>query len=233
MLEKLSHVQRFDLSLDALEEDKKRTPEELLSMRRRKEELQAALNMQLQRHDELRREINANELELKDLEARRKAASDSALRADSSKEAAQYQNQELQFATRIEELEADTLPLIERLEELAAEIASLREQLAALEPQLEALVEAERERVARIDEEIAALASERDAVARELNPALLKQYEQVRRSRRGLGLAAVRDQRCSGCNMRLPIHVVQKVHKGQEVTRCPSCGRILWLETES
>lgn len=233
MLEKLSHVQRFDLSLDALEEDKKRTPEQLITTRRRQQELQAALNIQLQRHDELRREINANELELKDLEARRRAAADSAVRASSGKEAAQYQNQELQFATRVEELETDTLPLIERLEDLAAEIAALQQQLAELKPQLEALAETEQARVARIDQEVAAIAVERDTVARELSPELLRQYEQVRRSKRGLGLAAVRQQRCAGCNMRLPIHVVQKVHKAQSVTRCPSCGRILWLEADS
>jgi len=232
MLEKLSHVQRFDLNLDALEEDKKRTPDDFLTMRRRQEELQAALNIQLQRHDELRREIDANELELKDLVARRKAAADSAIRASSGKEAAQYQNQELQFATRVEELETDTLPMIEQLEEQATEIASLQQQLAELKPQLEALVKTEQARVAQIDQEIAAIAGERAVVAREINPELLKQYEQVRRSKRGLGLAAVRQQRCAGCNMRLPIHVVQKVHKAQEVTRCPSCGRILWLEVE-
>jgi predicted nucleic acid-binding Zn-ribbon protein len=230
MLEKLSEVQSRDLELLALEEERKKTPPELIELRRRKESLEAALAQTLDKRREVQKTVNDNELELQSLEARRKSAADAAVAAASGKEASQYQNQELQFATRVQELEEDTMPLLERLEALDAESEALRAQLAELEPQLEQIASAEHARVSALDEKAAALLGERDALAREIDGSLLKQYEQVRRAKRGLGLVAVIDmQRCGGCNMRLPMHVVQKVATSASVTRCPSCGRILWV----
>ncbi|MEX2502520.1 MAG: C4-type zinc ribbon domain-containing protein, partial [Trueperaceae bacterium] len=59
---------------------------------------------------------------------------------------------------------------------------------------------------------------------------LLRQYEQVRKAKRGVGLVElVAGRNCGGCNMMLPIHVVQKAKRaGPAIVRCPSCGRILW-----
>ncbi len=229
MLEKLNNVQTRDLDLDALEQEKKKTPKELIATREQKASLQAALDNAQQRHNELRKQLNINELELEDLATRRKSAADSATAARNSKEASQYQNQELQFATRLQELEDDTIPLIGSMEQLEKELQTLKEQLAELEPKLEELLKAEDARLATVNEKIAALAGERDALAREIDASLLKQYEQVRRSKRGLGIVAIIDnQRCGGCNMRLPIHVIQKAKSGRGITRCPSCGRILW-----
>ena len=98
----------------------------------------------------------------------------------------------------------------------------------ATDERLEELNRAEEERVAGVDQKMTDIRVQREALAADIDAALLKQYDQVRRSRRGVGLAEVVDNAtCSGCNVRLPIHVVQKVRKGAAITRCPSCGRIL------
>jgi hypothetical protein len=147
------------------------------------------------------------------------------------KEASQYQNQELQFTTRVQELEEDTLPLMEQLETAEQEAAALQAELDELQPTLDAMAQAESERVEAIDASTKRIRSERDALAAGIDAPLLKQYEQVRRARRGLGLAEVLDhQSCGGCSVRLPIHVIQKARSGRGVTRCPSCGRILWFK---
>jgi uncharacterized protein len=234
MLEKLSQVQTYDLDLDALEEKKKLTPQELLDIERRKEELSADLASVKRAYHDLRRQVDASELEIKSLSERRRAAANAASAARNPKEVSQYQNQELQFATRLEELETDTLPLIERMDELEGGVNRLQAEVDALEPEYQRMLEAERQRISEIEEESAVIAGNRDALAREIDPGLLKQYEQVRRSRRGLGLVPiVGNRRCGGCNVQLPLHVMQKASRGQGVTRCPSCGRILWPQDGS
>lgn len=237
MLEQLSHVQALDLQLDELEREKGQTPTELTSLRQHISRLQDSLETLQSEVDALRREVNSNELEIKDLDARRQGAAKAALEATNSKEISQYQNQELQFATRLEELENETLPLIDRLEKLEQERDRLKEQLADKEPELDALIEQEQQRLDALDASIGVQAGERDALARGLDATLLRQYEQIRRSKRGIGLVTIVDnQRCGGCNMRLPIHILQKTQKKLNVrslTRCPSCGRILWLKSFS
>lgn len=230
MLEKLHDVQTRDLELDALDAQKHQTPQALLDTRAEHRALQARLEEKRQQLEQLRKEVRANELELEALQDRRKSAAAASLAASSAKEAAQYQNQELQFATRVEELEGDTLPLMERLEGLQNEVAALESEMAELQPRLDALSAEEEARLNALEREVEHLRRLRDALAGEIDPALLKQYEQVRRSRRGVGLALVVDgQRCGGCNVLLPIHILQKVKRGG-VTRCPSCGRILWYQ---
>ncbi len=231
MLEKLSSVQNKDLELDALQAEKSQTPQELLDTEAKRETLERRLADKRASLAEVRKEIRANELELSSLQARRKSATEAALMATSAKEASQYQNQELQFATRVEELEGDTLPVMERAETLQAEVEALENELGEVEPLLQSLTEQETVRVKAIDDAARALTGERDALTEGIDKTLLKQYEHVRRSKRGVGLAAIVDStRCSGCNVRLPLHVVQKVKAGKGVTRCPSCGRILWFE---
>ena len=228
-LKTLSDVQNQDLRLDRLREERAETPPELIDTQTRKEALEAELTRRMLERDAMRKRVNKAELELETLDARRKDASEAALRADTAKEASQFQNQELQFATRVQELEEDTMPLLEELDRMNAEIEELEDQLAELEPVLAELTTTEQERVAGIDEQIETIREERDALASDIDATLLRQYEQVRKARRGVGLVEVVDnQRCGGCNVRLPIHVIQKAKRGGDVTRCPSCGRILW-----
>lgn len=231
MLDKLNDVQSLDLRLDGLDEEKAQTPPELIEIRKTKLDLERRLAARQQEHHALRQRVSANELDLQSLQQRRKSATESALQAISTKEASQYQNQELQFATRIQELEEDTLPLMEQLETLGEQVAELEAQLGEVEPELERLATEEEERVSAIESSMAEIRTERKALSDEIDANLLRQYEQVRRSRRGVGLVDVVDnKRCGGCNVQLPIHVVQKARKPDAVVRCPSCGRILWAK---
>jgi len=229
MLNRLAEVQALDLKLDRLQEERGQVPHELVATAAKQRELEERKAQKQLEADELRRRISANELELKTLQERRRGAADSAVRAATSKEASQYQNQELQFATRLSELEEDTVPLLESQDALEAELAGLTSELAELVPVLAGLEQAESDRVAAVDEQSVSVVAERNGLAAAVTPALLKQYEQVRKARRGIGLAEVVDNStCGGCSVRLPIHVVQKVRRGDGVTRCPSCGRILY-----
>ncbi len=228
MLNRLAEVQTLDLELDSLLQERGQVPTELLEAIEHRRGLERTIEVRTQELGELRRAVNANELELKSMEERRRTAAANAVRASSPKEVSQFQNQELQFGTRVQELEEDTLPLMESHDQLAEVVAALDAELAELLPQLAALDQAEQERVAAVDGKMQEIRSQRDTLAASIDAPLLKQYDQVRKSRRGIGLAEVVDNAtCSGCSVRLPIHVVQKARKGAGVTRCPSCGRIL------
>jgi len=231
MLERLSEVQARDLQLDSLDAERAQVPTELVEIREERRALESRLADRASERDALRSRVRAADVELQGLRDRVKIASESSLRADSAKEAAQFQNQELQFSTRAQELEEDTLPLMVELEELETVVADLGAQLAELVPRHDAMEATEAERLAEIDVREVELRQARDALAADVPAQLLKQYEQVRRSKRGVGLVELAaGRRCGGCNVQLPIHVVQKAKKATSVVRCPSCGRILWAK---
>ncbi len=229
MLQTLTEVQAFDLAIDGLEAERAQVPSELTELQERVKQLEASSARKSLEVADLQRRVDANEFELKAMGERRKSASESALRASSPKEASQYQNQELQMAARAQELEEDTLPLMQALEDASGELSALKEELEGLVPELRELQALEEQRVAGLDERIAQTRTQRDALAGTVDAPLLKQYEQVRRSRKGVGVVHIVDNaKCGGCNVKLPLHVVQKVRSGNGITRCSNCGRILW-----
>lgn len=230
MLEKLTDVQTQDLSVDALEHEKLKTPQALIDLKAEVEALERKLFDRKGKYQEVAKQVKNNELEMGSLAERRKSASNSALHAQSSKEASQFQNQELQFATRLEELEADTLPIMERMEVLGQEVATLEGQLSELKPQLADMIAQEEARIEALSQKVASIKSERDALITTIDAGLVKRYEQVRKAKKGTAIAVVTDGRCGGCNVKLPINTIQKLKKAQEVITCPSCGRILWTK---
>lgn len=230
MLDALNEVQIRDLELDAILQERRDVPTDLVDVRAQHDDLAARLMAARHERDDVKAQVKVVEGDLGAIGERRKAASEASLRADSAKEVAQYQNQELQFATRQQELEEDALPLMERLERCEERVAGLEEEWNVLDPRRTELEAAEVDRQTSLNDKEASLSKVRAGLASKVPDTLLRQYESVRRSKRGLGLVELVDgRRCGGCNVQLPIHVLQKAKKAASgIVRCPSCGRILW-----
>lgn len=70
--------------------------------------------------------------------------------------------------------------------------------------------------------------TERQAAAAALPPADLEIYDQLRRTRRGVAVAKVADKACSACGATLSAALLQMAASPNQLTRCNSCGRILY-----
>jgi len=55
----------------------------------------------------------------------------------------------------------------------------------------------------------------------------LKMYDQLRRTKAGRALAQLRRDSCGACGVTVPTGLVNRVHNGEEIINCSSCGRIL------
>ncbi|MCW5554623.1 MAG: hypothetical protein KIS67_20990 [Verrucomicrobiae bacterium] len=79
------------------------------------------------------------------------------------------------------------------------------------------------------DDSTAALIAElRDKIP----PQIVGHYDRLR-VRGKKGLAAVQNQVCTGCHMRLPLAVIMTLKHDQDIQLCDSCGRYLYLAPEA
>lgn len=78
----------------------------------------------------------------------------------------------------------------------------------------------------QIQQDINRLSVERQAAAQAVPLENLSLYQQLRTSRRGIAVAAIRERSCSACGANLTPAVVQSA--ATQLTRCSSCGRILY-----
>jgi predicted nucleic acid-binding Zn-ribbon protein len=84
-------------------------------------------------------------------------------------------------------------------------------------------------RMAEIEAKIAEQRGERDRLAAQVKPEVLKRYGSIR-MRRGLAVVSVRNGTCQGCNMNIPPQLYIVIQRGQTIETCPSCHRIIYWE---
>ena len=82
----------------------------------------------------------------------------------------------------------------------------------------------------KLEFDLLELWEKRDGKAAELDGAPKSLYESLRQSLGGVAVATIGRGMCNNCRLSLPMNVVQKARGGRELSQCPSCTRILWVE---
>ncbi|HLE51919.1 MAG TPA: C4-type zinc ribbon domain-containing protein [Anaerolineales bacterium] len=71
--------------------------------------------------------------------------------------------------------------------------------------------------------------SERQAATSSIIAADLRLYDQLRGQRSGVAVARVLDKTCAACGSTLSAALLSAVHSPNQISRCTTCGRILYL----
>ena len=117
-------------------------------------------------------------------------------------------------------LEIDTAKtsLEEDKKRIAAELKTIDGECAAIDGEL---AEAVKERQL--------LEAERGPLAKQIDPSLISRYDRIRKAKKtGAALVAMRNESCSGCNMKILPQVVNELLAGSKIHSCPHCGRLLF-----
>jgi len=239
-LAELNRLQERDLELDHIREDQSRIPEELGQARVHFKTLDNQLSGLQDQLRELRMAYHKADLELQDLKSKYAKAKQAQSQAQSAKEQTQYGEQMRQLADRIEEIEGndkknivgEIFPLMQQMDELEKQVEGVKASLEEARTRLDNLETANQQRVNDLEATYLSKKTDRDRLAAMITAPIVKEYESIRKARKGTGLAKMaktsNGYRCTACNVQLPMHVAQQIHQAQKVVRCPSCGRILW-----
>ena len=226
-LELLGTLQAMDLELDKLRLDEDSIPGELKTARDDKIRLNTRLEKLRQEHLAVRRKLSEAELELSALGEQLKRAEHDQQHSSSAKEQGQYASRVVSLRGEINDLTDDSLPLAEKLDELNAQIEDIGTELDDLEPRLKHLESLDDDRIAELQKQFLTHQAERDTLAVGMDEKILRDYDQVRKAKKGIGLVKVVAGRCAGCKVQLTPNIVQRVRAGQFPVKCQSCGRIL------
>lgn len=133
------------------------------------------------------------------------------------------------YENEIRKLEDQELELMIEADKLKAEIDaadksaratkdSISRQLTDLETKSKALGSQRQE-----------LESDREALAAQVDPDLLDQFERLFNSKGDAAIVAVEHGVCTGCHMKVTTATAARVKAGKEIVSCEQCGRILYL----
>jgi len=127
----------------------------------------------------------------------------------------------------------------EEIERLERVIASKTEQVEAAKKSLEELESSLATIKAEVEGKLEVINKSRQEVfikkeklISEMNQKGLAFYQKIRRWAKNTTVVPVVDQACMGCHMLINDKIYADVIKGEEITTCPHCGRILYMETD-
>lgn len=110
-----------------------------------------------------------------------------------------------------------------------AEIA--QDKIALKVKDLERQKQGLEDRVAQVKIELLDLEKEIETARNQVDAEMLKTYERVKKVvARAPYLAPLKDQKCSGCNLRVSNDVISTALVEQKLTQCDQCGRIVYIE---
>ncbi|WP_034386613.1 zinc ribbon domain-containing protein [Deinococcus sp. YIM 77859] len=228
-LQSLYRVQELDLELDRLRAEEASIPDALRDARAQQERLNNDLEDTEITLEGVERQIRQLEQDLAGTrEQITRAREEQDKNAFDARAQSQYGSRIQMLSERAEEMEEDLVPLRERQRELTAKASSLRGEHRALRPRLEELEAGDEARIQGLRAQGEGARQERARLVAGIDSRTVKEYDLIRKAKKGLGLVEIRGGRCTGCNVVLPVNVQQKAAQGKlPPVKCPSCGRFL------
>ncbi len=143
------------------------------------------------------------------------------------KELTNKQQEFNELKSRRNQLEDETLGLMEQFEHTTHSVAALDGELKALESEWKSQQQQLSDKVEQLKTIISNLTQKRQALVTGVDPETLEVYLQLKKQKR-TAVARVEQGICCGCRISLPVNELQLARSGSLV-RCGSCGRILFL----
>ena len=230
-LDRLLELQELDTAIDRLEARKRHLEEgkEIADARAEMEDAEARLGELRLGVDAVVREQQRLEREIDSMT--RKADVDEKRLYDGSianvKEMEALQHEISSLKERRSRSEDDLLEQMVRkddLESRAGEASTVAQQARA---RLEAVGGEVVEELERIEAELAERRAAREKLVPEFDDELLELYEELRRQKRGVAVAALVDGVCQACHEKLSAMELDRLKRTEGVKRCEYCRRIV------
>ena len=179
---------------------------------------QNALSRLVSQQESLSHELELNHSEMDTLEA------DDQVTAE---ELTEFRQDVERLNRELSRLEKDVKGLLDQLEKTSADFQKARSLGGRAKKEydrLKAVVEVEKAESAA---SITAATKEMETVERQVDPTFLAKYKRAR-VHHSMPVVPVANEKCSGCNMSLPMAVIKKLSNQENVMECENCGRILY-----
>ena len=125
-------------------------------------------------------------------------------------------------------VEDEILQLMEDIDKEIVNLKKYEEETKAKEAEINKEITEAKQTIEKAKENIDLIQKERDEFAKTIDKNILSQYERIRESRNGQGIATIDGESCSGCNMVLRPQLIVQATRCKELVYCDNCSRILF-----
>jgi len=229
-LELLWELQKIDLSLKNIKEQRDRFPKEMKMLDEKE-------NIEKERIQKEREKIELLEKERKQRESRLNLEQEKIKRAEGRmsevKTNKEYQAMLSEIDTIKEansRIEEEILPVMDEIDELKKDLSKREKGVGVTVEKIEAERGKLKEKMAYDDKVWNEQMERREVLSKQIESKLFKLYNTLKEKRHGVGVANVKNETCQGCFVHVPPQMFIEVQKNNALIRCPNCNRILYWD---
>ena len=231
-LSPLIELQKLDLRIMEITDQRRRIPERLHAVEAPLREVKQTLHEVSAAVEASVKERRAHE---KDVEAQDAHTDKMRARLSELKTNKEYQAHlfELQMANKKKsEIEDKVLACMEKIEQLQQTAAEAQEKVRVAEHAFTKEKQVLDELDSRLSAELAELELQQKDRSTKVEPALLARYTKLKASRKDQPLAAIKGGMCAGCRLQIPPQLIAEVKRSQDLHTCPYCHRMLYWDAD-
>ena len=229
-LELLWELQKIDLGLKSIKDEKDRYPKEMKKL----DERQKVENERIQKEKE---KVESLEKMRRQKEGQLSLEQEKIKRSEGRMSEVKTNKEYQALLSEIEVIKEANSRMEEEILQVMGEIEDLKKDLSKREKDagitLEK-VEAERkelqEKMVRDEKVWSEQMERRKTLSQQIESKLVKLYDTLKEKRHGVGVVAVKQETCQGCFVNVPPQLFIEVQKNNALVRCPHCNRILFWE---
>jgi len=229
-LELLWELQKIDLGLKSIKEEKDRYPKEMKKLDEKQGVERERIEKEKEKIESLEKTRRQREGQLALEQEKIKRAEGRMSEVKTNKE---YQALLSEIDTIREansRMEEGILQVMDEIDELKKDLSKREKDAGVTLEKIEGERKKLQEKMAHDEKVWDGQMERREVLSKQIESKLVKLYNTLKEKRQGVGVVSVKHETCQGCFVNVPPQMFIEVQKNKALVRCPHCNRILFWE---
>jgi len=229
-LKLLRELQKIDLTLKRIKEERDRFPKEMKKLDEREHIEKERIQKEREKIESLEKERRQKERNLNTEQEKIKKAEGRMFEVKTNKEYQALLNEVEAIKEATSREEEEILKILEEIDELKKDLLKREKEVATTLEKIEREKKKIQEKMDQGDGLWKEQKERREVLSKQVESSLYKLYNTLKEKRQGVGVVSVKDETCQGCFVNVPPQMFIEAQKNNAIIRCPNCNRILYWE---
>ncbi len=229
-LELLWELQKIDLDLHGIKEEKDRYPKEMKTLEEKQKVEKERIQKEKEKIESLEKTRRQKEGQLSSEQEKIKKTEGRMFEVKTNKEYQALLTEIDAMKEACSRMEEEILQVMDEIEEVKKDLSKREKEAKVTLERIEGERKKLQERMAHDEKAWGKQMERREALSKQIDPKLLKLYNTLKEKRQGVGVVGVKRETCQGCFVNVPPQMFIEVQKNNALIRCPNCNRILYWE---
>lgn len=214
-----------------LEEELKLLPDDIKRMEKRISTENESIDLAVSEWKQLESQNNSLEKEIIEIGEKISKSKVRQLGVKKNEEYQALENEICSLTLLQSQKEDEQIEVLVNIDDAKATAEIAQDKIVSKVKDLERQKQGFEDRIAQVKTELQDLLKEIETARTQVEAEMLKTYDRVKKVvARAPYLAPLKDQKCSGCNLRVSNDVISTALVEQKLTQCDQCGRIVYVE---